>query len=68
MNQRKMNRDLLGIPGQPAGVGGDGKRYSKGTIIRLGRYMLQYKWLLALALLCTLGSNLFALIGPKLTG
>jgi len=67
MNQRKMNRDLLGLPQQPAG-GTESKRYSKGTIIRLGKYMLQYKWLLVLAFICTLGSNLFALIGPKLTG
>lgn len=44
------------------------KRYSKRTILRLGKYMLQYKWLLALAVICTLGSNLFSLIGPKLTG
>lgn len=45
-----------------------GKRYSGRTIRNLCNYMLQYKWMLALALLCTLGSNLFALIGPKLTG
>lgn len=45
-----------------------GKRYSKRTILRLGRYMLHYKWLLAFAFVCTLGSNLFALIGPRLTG
>ncbi len=44
------------------------KRYSKRTVLRLGRYMLQYKWLLAFAVVCTLGSNLFSLIGPKLTG
>lgn len=44
------------------------KRYSKGTILRLGKYMLQYKKLLFLAVICTLGSNLFSLIGPKLTG
>ncbi|MCI9675975.1 MAG: ABC transporter ATP-binding protein [Lachnospiraceae bacterium] len=44
------------------------KRYSKRTILRLGQYMWQYKWLLALAMICTLGSNLFSLIGPKLTG
>lgn len=44
------------------------KRYSGSTILRLGKYMLQYKWLLLLALICTLGSNLFSLIGPKLTG
>jgi len=44
------------------------KRYSKKTILRLGKYMLQYKWMLAFAAICTLGSNLFSLIGPKLTG
>ncbi len=44
------------------------KRYSKRTVLRLGKYMLQYKWLLLLACICTLGSNLFSLIGPKLTG
>lgn len=44
------------------------KRYSGRTILRLGQYMLQYKWMLALAFICTLGSNLFSLIGPKLTG
>ncbi|MCM1045855.1 MAG: ABC transporter ATP-binding protein/permease [Candidatus Gastranaerophilales bacterium] len=51
-------------------VSGNGakKRYSKGTILKLGRYLLYYKGLLTLAFLCTLGSNLFALIGPKLTG
>ncbi len=43
-------------------------RYSGGTILRLGKYMLQYKGLLFFAFVCTLGSNLFALIGPRLTG
>lgn len=47
---------------------GQDRRYSAGTILRLGKYMLQYKWMLGLAALCTLGSNLFSLIGPKLTG
>lgn len=37
-------------------------------MIRLAKYMLRYKWPLLLAFLCTLGSNLFSLIGPKLTG
>lgn len=46
----------------------DKKRYSAGTILRLGKYMLQYKWLLIAAIVCTFGSNLFSLIGPKLTG
>lgn len=40
----------------------------KHTILRLGRYMIQYKWLLVLAFFMTVGSNLFALIGPMLSG
>lgn len=40
----------------------------KGTILRLGSYLLHYKGLLLLAIICTFGSNLFSLIGPKLTG
>ncbi len=43
-------------------------RYSRRTIRKLGAYMLRYKWLLALALLLTVTSNAFALIGPRLTG
>ena len=59
---RKADQDAGGNHGQ------DKKRYSRGTILRLGKYMLQYKWLLLAAVICTLGSNLFSLIGPKLTG
>ena len=54
-------------PGRQIPEGG-GRRYSMGTCIRLGKYILQYKWLMLLALICTLGSNLFALVGPMLTG
>lgn len=38
------------------------------TILRLGRYMMQYKFLLLAALFLTVGSNLFSLIGPMLSG
>lgn len=38
------------------------------TLSRLGKYLLRYKWLLFLAILLTMGSNLFALIGPMLSG
>ena len=38
------------------------------TLRRLCVYLLQYKWLLLLALALTVGSNLFALIGPALCG
>ena len=40
----------------------------KGTILRLGRYMIQYKYLVLLALGLTIGSNLLALVGPMLSG
>lgn len=40
----------------------------KHTILRLGRYMIQYKWLLFLAFIMTVGSNLLALVGPMLSG
>lgn len=43
-------------------------RNRRGTILRLGKYMLRYFWLLMLALALTIGSNLFSLIGPTLSG
>lgn len=47
----------------------DGKNVNrKGTLIRLVKYMMTYKYLLLLALLLTVGSNLLALVGPKLSG
>ena len=46
----------------------ENKRYSKRTLLHLGAYLLKERWLLLAALVCTLGSNLFALIGPRLTG
>lgn len=40
----------------------------KGTILRLGRYMVQYKYQVLLALGLTVASNLLALMGPMLSG
>lgn len=40
----------------------------KGTIIRLTKYMLQYKYYLLFAFILMIGSNLFSLIGPMLSG
>lgn len=40
----------------------------RGTILRLGKYMMNYFWLLLLALILTIGSNMFSLIGPTLSG
>ena len=44
------------------------KAKKASTLRRLCMYLLQYKWLLLLALALTVGSNLFALIGPALCG
>ena len=47
----------------------DGKNVNrKGTLVRLVKYMMTYKYLLLLALILTIGSNLLALVGPKLSG
>ncbi|MBE6011512.1 MAG: ABC transporter ATP-binding protein [Lachnospiraceae bacterium] len=48
----------------------DTKINSKKTylIIRLWKYMYEYKWLLFIAAVLSIGSNLFALIGPALSG
>ena len=35
---------------------------------RLGRYLLQYKWLLLLAGVLSIGGNYLALLGPRLSG
>lgn len=44
------------------------RRSKRYTLSRLGSYLLRYKGLLLLAVVLTLGSNLFALIGPMLSG
>lgn len=51
----------------------DQKKYEKpknrkGTILRLGTYLMQYRYWVLLALLLTIGSNLLALVGPMLSG
>lgn len=43
-------------------------RDRRGTLIRLGKYMAQYKLLMLLALALTVGSNLLQLLGPRLSG
>lgn len=40
----------------------------KGTILRLAVYMMKYKYLLLVALVLTIGSNLLSLVGPMLSG
>lgn len=43
-------------------------KYKKYTLLRLTTYLMQYKGWLLLAVILTVGSNLFALIGPMLSG
>ena len=40
----------------------------KGTLLRLGGYLMRYKWYLVGAVALTVGNNLFSLIGPLLSG
>ena len=40
----------------------------KATLLRLLKYMMQYKFLLLLAIVLTIGSNIFGLVGPMLSG
>lgn len=40
----------------------------KGTILRLSKYLMKYKYLMAAALFLSIAGNVFALIGPKLSG
>lgn len=43
-------------------------RKKVSVLLRLGRYLMRYKWLLLLALFLTVSSNLLALVGPMLSG
>lgn len=50
------------------GAGGGKPKDAKYTLLRLGRYLLDYKWLLIAAILISMTSNVLALIGPMLSG
>lgn len=52
-------------------AGGQGKKRKgrhKYVIVRLWKYLYEYKWLLFLALILTVASNLSGLVGPMLSG
>ena len=63
-----------GMGGMRGGMPGKGQVFDrkpinkKATLLRLLKYMLNFKWLLLLALALTIFSNLFAMIGPRLSG
>lgn len=49
-------------------TGGRVKGSKKAVLKRLAKYFLRYKWRVLAAFLLMIGSNLFALLGPYLTG
>ena len=50
------------------GAGGGKPQDAKATLLRLGRYLYEYKWLFLAAILLSMTSNVFALVGPMLSG
>jgi len=57
------------IPGRSGGVAPEEFRKPRRAIIlRVGKYLLKFKWLLLLALGLTIAANSFALLGPALSG
>ena len=68
---------MMGGPrggGMRGGMPGRGQHYDrkpvnkKATLLRLLKYMMQFRYLLLLALVLTIVSNVFSMIGPKLSG
>lgn len=64
-----MPRNFAGI-GKPAVTGNVAQkpRDTKGTLLRLWGYLSRHKWIVFIALLLTVSSNLLALVGPMLSG
>ncbi len=57
------------LPGGPRGGAFERPKERAGvTLRRLWHYLFEYKWMLVLAALLSIGGNLLALIGPKLSG
>lgn len=56
-----------GVKATNPGETGGGRKKLR-VLLRLGVYLIRYKWIVLLAIVMTVASNLFALIGPKLSG
>jgi len=60
------------MPGGKRHSGGvspeDFRKPRKAILLRIGKYLLKFKWLLLLAFILTVAANSFALIGPALSG
>lgn len=68
MSQRGFTQELAGGKGNKGQKVGSQAKNKKATLLRLALYLMQYKWLLIIAIILTIGSNLLALIGPMLSG
>lgn len=57
------------MPGPRNQVGGLARpRNAKGALLRILRYLMEYRWLVLLFLLCTFLSNIGNLLGPQFAG
>ncbi len=70
-----MSRDMFGKsrmsdinPQDLKGGKGEKKVFHPKTIRRLLKYLMQYRWMLLTALVFAIVSNVFALVGPMLSG
>lgn len=68
MSQRGFTQELAGGKGNKRQKVGSRAKNKKATLLRLALYLIQYKWLLIITIILTIGSNLLALIGPMLSG
>lgn len=66
MNTRGFQTELVGKG--KGNRGGERAKNKKYTLLRLTKYLMQYKWWFLLALTLTIVSNLLALVGPMLSG
>ena len=68
----------MAVPNNAPKPRGGGRGFSSGEtiakekrrpiLIRLAKYMMRHKWLFLIAIILTLASNTFALLGPELAG
>ena len=54
----------------PRGFGGKKERpkNAKGTLLRILRYIMSYRYVMLVLLVCTLASNVGNLLGPSFAG
>ncbi|MFH1879902.1 MAG: ABC transporter ATP-binding protein, partial [Bacillota bacterium] len=60
------------MPGEKRGAGGvapeEFKKPRRAILLRIGKYLFKFKWLLLLAFALTVAANSFSLLGPALSG